>query len=52
MTTELYSKEELLGFYSKIILLRSCDESFVEPILDGSIRCPVHLYTGQEAVAV
>jgi len=29
-----------------------CEESFVEPILSKEIRCPVHLCTGQEAVAV
>lgn len=23
----------------------------MEPILDGEVRCPVHLYTGQEAIA-
>jgi pyruvate dehydrogenase E1 component alpha subunit len=47
-----YSRKELLSFYEKMILIRRCEESFVEPILDGTIRCPVHLYSGQEAVAV
>jgi pyruvate dehydrogenase E1 component alpha subunit len=28
-----------------------CEESFVDPILSREIRCPVHLCTGQEAVA-
>ena len=32
-------------------VIRCVEESFVEPILDGTIRCPVHLYSGQEAIA-
>jgi len=32
--------------------IRAVEESFVEPILSGEIRCPVHLCSGQEAVAV
>jgi len=31
--------------------IRICEESFIEPILNGEVRCPVHLYTGQEAIA-
>jgi len=31
--------------------IRLCEERFVEPILEGEIRCPVHLYSGQEAIA-
>ena len=31
--------------------IRLCEESLVEPILKGEIKCPVHLYTGQEAIA-
>ncbi len=31
--------------------IRLCEESFVPGILDATIRCPVHLYTGQEAIA-
>jgi pyruvate dehydrogenase E1 component alpha subunit len=34
-----------------MVKIRLCEESFVEPILNGEIRCPVHLYTGQEAIA-
>jgi pyruvate dehydrogenase E1 component alpha subunit len=32
--------------------IRVCEESFVDPINAGEIRCPVHLCSGQEAVAV
>jgi len=35
-----------------MVLIRFCEESLVEPILDGSVRCPVHLNSGEEAVAV
>ncbi len=34
-----------------MIRIRLCEESFVEPILNGEVRCPVHLYSGQEAIA-
>jgi TPP-dependent pyruvate/acetoin dehydrogenase alpha subunit len=29
-----------------------CEESLVDPILSGEIKCPVHLYSGEEAIAV
>lgn len=32
-------------------LIRLCEESLVEPIISGQIRCPVHLYSGEEAIA-
>jgi pyruvate dehydrogenase E1 component alpha subunit len=35
-----------------MLKIRFCEESFVEPILSGEITCPVHLCSGQEAVAV
>lgn len=31
--------------------IRLCEESLIQPITDGSIRCPVHLYSGEEAIA-
>ena len=34
-----------------MVRIRICEESFVEPILKGEVRCPVHLYSGQEAIA-
>jgi len=34
-----------------MVRIRLVEESFVEPILSEEIRCPVHLYTGEEAVA-
>jgi TPP-dependent pyruvate/acetoin dehydrogenase alpha subunit len=46
-----YSKELLERLYRTMVRIRLCEESFVGPILNGTIKCPVHLYTGQEAVA-
>lgn len=46
-----YSKEFLLGLYRSMIRIRLTEESLVEPILKGDIKCPVHLYSGEEAVA-
>jgi pyruvate dehydrogenase E1 component alpha subunit len=34
-----------------MIEIRYCEESLVEPILNGEIKCPVHLYSGEEAIA-
>ena len=32
--------------------IRFTEESFIDPILNGEVRCPVHLYSGEEAIAV
>ncbi len=34
-----------------MLRIRLVEESLVNPILEGDIRCPVHLYSGEEAVA-
>ncbi|MBU1853994.1 MAG: thiamine pyrophosphate-dependent dehydrogenase E1 component subunit alpha [Candidatus Omnitrophica bacterium] len=34
-----------------MLRIRLCEESFVEPIVNSDVRCPVHLYSGEEAVA-
>ena len=34
-----------------MLRIRMCEESFVDPILSGAIRCPVHLSVGHEAIA-
>ena len=47
-----YSKDLLLELYLKMLEIRLCEEGFVEPILKREIKTPVHLYTGEEAVAV
>ena len=46
-----YSEEVLKKLYRSMVRIRSCEESFVEPILKGEARCPVHLYSGEEAIA-
>lgn len=49
---EKYSKDFLSQLYRMMLRIRLCEESFVEPILKGDIRCPVHLCSGEEAIAV
>lgn len=34
-----------------MVRIRLCEESLVNPILSGEVRCPVHLYSGEEAIA-
>jgi TPP-dependent pyruvate/acetoin dehydrogenase alpha subunit len=46
-----YPKEFLINLYKTMVRIRLCEESLVEPILNGEIHCPVHLYSGEEAVA-
>ena len=47
-----YAEDKLLSIYEKLIRIRYCEESFVEPIFNREIIGPVHLYSGEEAVAV
>jgi acetoin:2,6-dichlorophenolindophenol oxidoreductase subunit alpha len=47
-----HSEEFLEKLYRQMLTIRLCEESLVEPILSGEVRCPCHLYSGQEAVAV
>jgi len=46
-----YSKELLINLYITMLRIRLCEEGLVEPIFSKDIRCPVHLYSGEEAVA-
>jgi pyruvate dehydrogenase E1 component alpha subunit len=46
-----HSREFLFNLYSTMLRIRLCEESFVEPILNGVIKCPVHLCSGEEAIA-
>jgi TPP-dependent pyruvate/acetoin dehydrogenase alpha subunit len=48
---ELRMKDAAIHLYRAMVRIRACEESFIEPILSKEIRCPVHLCTGQEAVA-
>ncbi|MDP8299413.1 MAG: thiamine pyrophosphate-dependent dehydrogenase E1 component subunit alpha [Candidatus Tantalella remota] len=47
-----YSNVFLKKMYEKMVQIRVCEESLVEPILNEEVKCPVHLYSGEEAVAV
>lgn len=47
-----YTKEFCSEIYKQMLRIRLCEEAFVEPIVNREIHCPVHLYSGQEAVAV
>ncbi len=51
MTIARRDKALLLDLYRSMQRIRLCEESFVPVILDGTIKCPVHLYSGEEAVA-
>lgn len=46
-----YSNEFLKRLYQTMVRIRLCEESLVQPILNGEVRCPVHLYSGEEAIA-
>lgn len=46
-----YSRELLEDLFRMMVRIRICEESLVDPILAGEIRCPCHLYSGQEAIA-
>lgn len=47
----LYHKDFLKELYWMMKRIRLCEESLIQPISDGRIRCPVHLYSGEEAIA-
>lgn len=46
-----YSDDLIKGLHRTMVRIRVCEESLVEPILAGEVRCPCHLYSGQEAIA-
>jgi pyruvate dehydrogenase E1 component alpha subunit len=46
-----YSKDFLRELLKTMLRIRLCEESLVKPIIEGAIKCPVHLYSGQEAIA-
>ncbi len=45
------SRKVLLKLYIAMVRIRFCEESFVQPILRKEIIGPVHLYSGEEAIA-
>ena len=46
-----YSKPLLKRLYLTMQRIRQCEEALVQPIIDGTVRCPCHLYSGEEAIA-
>ena len=48
---EEYSKELMIDLYRMMLKIRLCEEHFVQPILNSEVKCPVHLYSGEEAIA-
>ena len=46
------AQKSLLDAYKMMVRIRYCEEAFVDPIASGDILCPVHLCSGQEAIAV
>ncbi|MDD5773379.1 MAG: thiamine pyrophosphate-dependent dehydrogenase E1 component subunit alpha [bacterium] len=51
MMEKKISKIELKKIYKTMLRIRICEESLVPYILNSEIKCPVHLCSGQEAVA-
>ena len=51
MTPVTWDRTRILATYRSMVAIRLVEESFVPVILDGTVRCPVHLYSGEEAVA-
>ena len=49
---ENYTKEQLTSFYRQMFQIRRFEESAEEQYMRGNIRGFLHVYTGQEAVAV
>ena len=47
-----YSKVFLINLYKEMLRIRLCEDALISPIFNKEVRCPVHLYSGQEASAV
>jgi len=46
------SPETLISMYVDMLRIREAEERLADMVATGEVRCPTHLYTGQEAVAV
>jgi acetoin:2,6-dichlorophenolindophenol oxidoreductase subunit alpha len=47
----IYSNDLLMELYRSMLRIRLCEERFVDPITTREILCPVHLCSGEEAIA-
>jgi pyruvate dehydrogenase E1 component alpha subunit len=45
-------QNDLLRLYQMMLVIRHAEEEIVGPVVDCTVKCPCHLYSGQEAVAV
>lgn len=45
------SKENVIKLFKTMLRIRFSEESLVNPIIRGEIKTPVHLYSGEEAIA-
>jgi pyruvate dehydrogenase E1 component alpha subunit len=45
------SKEDIIKLFKTMLRIRFSEESLVNPIIRGEIKTPVHLYSGEEAIA-
>ena len=52
MKNNIINRATLLKLYSDMVRIRTIEEGLANNILSGEIKCPTHLYSGQEAVAV
>jgi len=52
MSSPTHRLERLLGFYRQMLLIRRCEEESARGYAQGKIGGFLHLYIGQEAVAV
>ncbi len=52
LSLKSFSKKQVLGFYSKMFLIRETENLIAEGKKEGLIGGPVHLGVGQEAIAV
>src|SRR6195952_5918969 len=52
MTTPPLNKEQLLGLYRRMLLIRLCEERLAKSHQRGLIHGACHTYVGQEAIAV
>ena len=51
MNLNCYTKSFLINSFKRMVQIRKFEERVAELIAQNKIKCPCHLYTGQEAVA-
>src|SRR5512135_1716969 len=46
------SRDQLRAMYIAMLRIREAEERLADMVASGEVKCPCHLYTGEEAVAV